>query len=108
MEIDNLTITKHANGFYDYDNYKFVMGSGGTFTCTETEEASRGGLELHLFKLVGNTLVDVGDSIGRTPEVKTLSVSVSPHDIIYVEVKGRNYAPGRMGTGYYHLNMSIG
>jgi hypothetical protein len=107
MEIANQTINKHANGLYDYDNFKFTMGGSGTFTATETEDAGRGGLELHLFKLQGNTLVDVGDFTSRTPLVKTLSVSVNKGDIIYVEAKGRNYAPGRMGTGAYHLDLSL-
>jgi len=107
MQINNLTITKHANGLCDYDNFKAVMGRPGTLTVTETEEISRGGLELHLFKLVGGTLVDVGDSTARLPLVRTLTVSVKQGDIIYVEAKGRNYAPGRMSTGFYHLNLSI-
>lgn len=107
MQINNLTISKHANGLYDYDNYKVTMGKPGTLTVTETEEISRGGLELHLFKLVGNTLVDVGDSTARLPLTRTLSVSVKQGDLIYIEAKGRNYAPGRMGTGFYHLNMSL-
>src|SRR5262249_38961147 len=67
MHIGGLTISKHANGLYDYDNFKLTMGGTGTFTATETEEISRGGLELHLFKLVGSTLVDVGDSTARLP-----------------------------------------
>src|SRR5262249_10315181 len=49
---------------------------------TETEEISRGGLELHLFKLVSGTLVDVGDSTARLPLVRTLTVSVKQGDII--------------------------
>jgi hypothetical protein len=107
QHLGGLTINRDAQGLYDYDNYKWVMGSSGTFTATETEELSRGGLELHLFKLVGNTLVDVGDSTARLPLVKNLSVSVKQGDIIYVEVKGRNYAPGRMGQGFYHLDVNL-
>ena len=107
QHLANLTISRHANGLYDYDVYRWTMASAGTFTATETEEISRGGLELHVFKLVGKTLVDEGDVTNRLPLVKTVSVAVKAGDVLFVQVKGRNYAPHRMGTGFYHLDVSL-
>lgn len=105
--IGGLTLAKHANGLYDYDVFKYTMGVAGTFTAKETEEASRGGIELHVFKQVGNTLVQLGQDQVRRHFVKTVSASVNAGDVIYVQVKGINYARGRMGTGFYHLDDSL-
>jgi hypothetical protein len=61
--INNLTITIHSNGLPDYDKFKWVMSRSGAFTATETTDAG-GPLELHLFKIVNGSIVDVGDSTG--------------------------------------------
>jgi hypothetical protein len=104
--VASLTITIHSNGFPDVDWYKWTMGSGGTFTATETTD-SGGPLELHIFKLVNGSLNDLGDSTNGNA-IKTLTTSVSSGDVMYVEVKGENTSPGVFTTGAYHLDVSDG
>jgi hypothetical protein len=88
--------------FPDQDWFKWTMTHPGTFTATETTTAG-GPLELHLFKLVNGSLVDVGDSSTGG----SLSVAVAGNDTIFVEVKGQNSAPGVFTTGQYNLKVTL-
>ncbi len=106
QHVKNLTITIHSNGLPDRDWFKWTMASGSTFKVVETADSTNGGLELHLFKLVNGSLKDMGDATDAST-VKTLSTSVKSNDVIYVEAKGRNFAPGQTGTGAYHLDITL-
>jgi hypothetical protein len=91
-----------TDNFPDQDWFKWTMSHSGTFTATETTTAG-GPLELHIFKLVNGSIVDVGDSSTGG----SLSTSVSTNDTIFVEVKGQNSAPGVFTTGEYNLKVTL-
>jgi hypothetical protein len=105
QNVPNLTINTNSDGTPNVDWFKWTMGSGGTFTATETTD-SGGPLELHIFKLINGGLTDEGDATDSS-SVKTLTTSVSANDVMYVEVKGQNTSPGVFTTGSYHLDVSI-
>src|SRR5262249_53175551 len=103
--VSNLTITIHSNGLPDYDWFKWTMGRAGTFTAKETTDQG-GPLELHIFKSVNGSLIALGDATGAN-SVQTLSAAVSGGDLVYVEVKGENTAPGVFTTGAYHVEVRV-
>jgi hypothetical protein len=90
--------------FPDQDWFKWTMAKSGTFSATETTDFG-GPLELHVFKLVNGTLVNIGNATGNN--VNSLSASVSQNDTIFVEVKGTTGPGGASSTGQYHLNVSL-
>ena len=60
----NEDITRFPDGRNEYEWYRFTAGQAGTFTATETT-LTGGSLELHLFTLQGNTLVNLVNTIHR-------------------------------------------
>ena len=101
----NLTINIHANGLPDYDWYRWTAGQAGTFTATETNTQG-GNLELHLFTLQGNTLVDLADSLGGTTP-QSLSTSLADGQVIFVEIKGNNTSFGRKTQAEYGMAVTL-
>ena len=102
----NLTVNIHANGLPDYDWYRWTAGQAGTFTATETNTQG-GNLELHLFTLQGNTLVDLADSLGRGTTPQTLSTSLSDGQVIFVEIKGNNDSLGHKTQAEYGMTVTL-
>jgi hypothetical protein len=106
FDLESLTIAKHADGLPDYDWYRWTAAEAGTVSVKET--VTRGGdLELHLFTLAGNTLVELGSSTAAGLHTRTLGAVVSAGQVILVEVKGRNSAPGVMDQGSYALDVEL-
>ncbi len=103
---DDLTINIHANGLPDYDWYRWTAGQAGTFTATETNTQG-GNLELHLFTLQGNTLVDLADSLGSGTTPQTLSTSLADGQVIFVEIKGNNDSFRHKTQAEYSLAVTL-
>jgi hypothetical protein len=107
--ISNLTINIHPNGAPDYDWFQWTAGQAGTVTAKETTTTPgtpTGNLELHLFTLQGNTLVDLGDSTapGTTHAVSAVLAAGAP---VLVEVKGHETRFGVMDQGEYNLDVTL-
>jgi photosystem II stability/assembly factor-like uncharacterized protein len=104
--VTNEGIAPLPDGRNDYDWFRWELGQAGTFSATETTTAL-GNLEIHLFTLQGNTLVELANN--TTPGVRsvTLSTAVSAGQVIFVEIKGHNSAPGVMDQGAYNLTASV-
>src|SRR5262249_17283451 len=100
--LSNLTIGQTPTGLPDYDWYRWSAGTSGTLTATLTTTAG-GSLELHLFTLSGNTLVELSSSTAPGLGTRTATGSFSAGDAILVEVKGRNSSPGVVDQGAYNL-----
>ena len=93
-------------GQNDYDWYRWTAGQAGTFTATEMTTAG-GNLELHLFTLQGNTLVELARSTAAGVSSQALSAAVAAGDTILVEVKGQNASFGVMTQGVYNLSATL-
>ena len=78
----------------------------GTFTATVATTAG-GNLELHLFTVQGNTLVDLGDSVAAPGATRALSAAVAAGQTILVEVKGHETTYGIMDQGTYSLTLTL-
>ena len=103
---DDLTVNFHANGLPDYDWYRWSAGQAGTFTATETTTQG-GNLEMHLFTLQGNTLVDLADSLASGTTPQTLSTSLTEGQVIFVEIKGNNDSFGHKTQAAYSLAVTL-
>ena len=81
----------------------------GLFTAT-INVTSGGDLELHVFTLVGNTLVQLGQTTQTVRGAATLSVSVgaAAGSALFVEVKGLNSAPRVQDQGQYNMIVKLG
>jgi hypothetical protein len=106
QKFNNLSITNQPNGLPDYDWFRWTAGKSGTFSTTMSILAERGGLEIHLFTLVGNSLVQLDSNMSST-FIKKVSSNVTAGQTILVEVKGINYAPFLMGVGIYNLDVNL-
>jgi hypothetical protein len=102
----NQDITRLADGRNDYDWFRFAAGQAGTFTSTETT-VTGGNLELHLFTLLGNTLVEIANSVAPGVSGQTLATAVAAGQPILVEVKGLNSRFGVQDQGMYQLDVSL-
>jgi hypothetical protein len=102
----NEDITRFPDGRNEYEWYRFTAGQAGIFTATETT-LTGGSLELHLFTLQGNTLVELANSVAPGASGQTLSVGVPAGQPILVEVKGLNSSIGVQDQGTYQLTVSI-
>src|SRR5207253_2390340 len=102
-----LSIANHPDGLPDYDWYKWVMSTGGTFTA-HTQRTAGGDLELHIFTVQSdNTLVELTSSTAPGLASRTLQVSVTVGQIILVEVKGRNSSTGIQDQGTYDMDVRV-
>ena len=106
QDYQGLTIANHANGASDYDWYRWSAGSAGTFTATMS--VTQGGplLEMHLFTLQGNTLVELANTRAGAAGA-TLSTVVSAGQPILVEVKGVEISQGVKTQGTYELKLHL-
>ncbi len=107
--VNNLTINYHANGAPDYDWFRWTLTQAGTVTATETTTAAgapTGNLDLHLFMLQGNTLVDLGDSTAPGL-VHSVSAALPAGAQVLVEVKGHETRFGIMDQGAYNLQVVV-
>ena len=105
---NGLTIATHPNGLPDYDWYRWSAGATGTFTVN-VDVTQGGDLELHLWTLQGNTLVELGSTTqsNGSPSTLSLSTPVVAGQPILVEIKGRNSSPGVQDQGAYDLTAQI-
>jgi hypothetical protein len=99
------TVNIKASGLPDYDWYRWTAG-GSTFQAT-AKESQGGALEMHLFTVQGNTLVELSNTTFSGSSGQTLTAAVAPGQTIFVEVKGKNTAPGIHQTGVYSLDVSM-
>src|SRR5262249_36758488 len=107
--IDSLSIGNHANGLPDYDWYRFTASQAGTVTATITIGNIAGDLEVHLFTVnSNNTLVELAKSAVRNAPSQSVSAAFSAGEVILVEVKGIELAPGVFDQATYSLTMSLG
>ena len=105
---ENLTIAKHADGLPDYDWYRWSAATAGTFTVN-IDVTQGGNLELHLWTLVGNTLVQLGQvtQSSAAPATLTLSAGFAAGQAILVEVKGHNSSSGVQDQGAYKMTVQL-
>jgi hypothetical protein len=98
--LQNMTIA--STGAPDYDWYRWEPAQSGTFNVAMV--ITQGGdLELHLFTLLGNTLVEVANSTAPGQVSRFLSIGANAGQPMLVEVKGRNASFGHWDTGTYSL-----
>jgi hypothetical protein len=101
-----LTITKHANGQPDYDWFRWTAGSAGTFGASVA--GSNGNLEVHLFTLSGNTLVELAKDTTAGQKSKAVMAAVTAGETLLVEVKGIELSVGVFGQATYDLTVNLG
>ena len=99
------TVNIKANGLPDYDWYQWT--AQGSSVMVAAQESQGGTLEVHLFTLQGNTLVELSNSTFKVSSGATLAAPVAPGQVVFVEVKGKNTAPGVFQTGVYSLDVSM-
>ena len=90
----------------DYDWYRWTMAQAGTFTATETTTTG-GNLQLHLFTLQGNTLVELSESTVVGVASQSLAAAVAADQTILVEIKGQNNVFNHLGAGLYTLGVTL-
>jgi hypothetical protein len=100
-----LTINKHANGLPDYDWFRWSAGAAGTFSASIA--ATNGNLELHLFTLSGNTLVELAKDTIKGQANKGVTAAVTSGETLLVEVKGIELSLGVFGQATYDLGVGI-
>ena len=103
----NLSISNTPEGLPNYDWYRWEPTANGTFTANISIHPGGDDLELHLFTLVNNTLTEIGTSQTPATMVHTISVPVTPGQVIFVEVKGFNSTSGAFGQGMYNMDVSM-
>jgi subtilisin family serine protease len=97
----NMGIDELSSGLSDYDWYRWSAGRAGTLTVTFS--VTQGGpLELHLFTVQGNTLVELNQT-----STGPLVTPVTAGEPILVEVKGINTSPGVKSLGTYDMRVSL-
>jgi hypothetical protein len=101
----NLPIGTTKQGLPEYDWYRWTAPSAGTFTATETVVS--GDLEMHLFTLRGNTLVEVSHSTAPGASSRVLSARLAAGQVIFVEIKGINTGTGAVTRGVYDLSVAF-
>jgi hypothetical protein len=99
-------ITATNTGGLDYDWFRWEPASNGTFTVSMAT-TSGGDLELHLFTLLGNSLVEVAKSTAPGQPFKLLTIGANAGQPMLVEVKGRNSSFGHWDGGTYELAVGM-
>ncbi len=100
-----LTLARKADGLYDYDWYRWTAGASGTVTVQITQTG--GDMELRLFTLAGNSLVELGSNTAPGQATRSVSAAVAAGAPILVQVKGRNSSLGVMDQGSYTMNVTL-
>ncbi len=106
VSISGEDITRLPDGRNDYNWFRFTPATAGLFSATETTSVG-GNLELHLFTLVGNTLVQLANVVTPGVSAQTLSLAVGAGQPILVEIKGENSSFGLQDAGVYQLDVSL-
>jgi photosystem II stability/assembly factor-like uncharacterized protein len=101
-----LSILTHASGALDYDWYRWTALTSGTFSAAEKDTAG-GDLELHLFTLSGNTLVELAKDVTPGLVTRGVAAAVAAGQTILVEVKGRETSYGVTAQGTYDLSVNL-
>jgi hypothetical protein len=104
-DFPNLTVATHPNGQPDYDWYRWTMGANGTFAVATNDDS--GLMELHLFTLAGNSLVELAQSTAPGATFRTVGAKVAAGQTIFVEVKGHPIAAGVFGQTDYDMQVSL-
>ena len=94
------------DGRNDYDWFSFTAGQAGTFVATE-QTVLGFNVELQLFTLQGNTLVELAKSVAQGVNSQSLGVAVAAGQEVLVEVKGQNSAFGIQDEANYNLTVSL-
>ncbi len=104
----NLTINL-KQGLPDYDWFRMQPGVDGTFTANLSVTQGQG-LEIHLWTLQDGYLTELGKAVANasTNNLGSISAKFKAGQIIFLEVKGINIAPGVMTTGQYDLALAFG
>jgi hypothetical protein len=105
----NLSIIILNGGLPEYDWYRWEPSTDGTFTAALGVDAGQG-LEIHLWGMVGGYLTELNRAVVNSSTGNTGSVSFhyTAGQVIFVEVKGINIAPGVQTTGLYHVAFTYG
>lgn len=107
--LNGLTVNIHPNGLNDYDWFRWSTATAGTFTASLTIAPALGSIEVHLFTVDGNnTLVELARDVTPGMTTRTVSAPVQTGQVIFVEVKGTNGAPGIFGQGSYDMMVNLG
>ena len=91
------------DGRNDYDWFSFTAGQAGTFVATE-QTVLGFNVELQIFTLQGNTLVELAKSVAQGVNSQSLGVAVVAGQDILVEVKGQNSSFGIQDQANYNLS----
>jgi subtilisin family serine protease len=94
------------DGRNDYDWIRFTAGQAGAFVATESTVLGFN-VELQLFTLQGNTLVELAKSLAQGVTSQALGISVAAGQEILVEVKGQNSSFGIQDEANYNLTASL-
>src|SRR5262249_40644464 len=101
FQLNNQSILNHLNGLPDYDWFRWTATAAGTVTATYKISKTNGELEMHLWTLQGNTLIELTNMTSN--KGGDLTAVVKPGQVILVEVKGRNSSVGVHDQGNYTL-----
>src|SRR5262249_45695118 len=99
-------LTLHTAPLPDFDWYRLTAVTAGTFTAFLDIQQGQD-MEVHVFTLSGNTLVRLGSSVFPQLVTQQVSVPVRAGQVLLVEVKARNTAPGVMAPGLYDLALTL-
>lgn len=105
--LSGLTINVHPDtGLPDYDWFRLTPAAAGTFTATIKITPEHGDLELHLFTVDPfGMLVELANSTNTGVTTHTVTAAAQAGQVLLVEVKGHESAPGVFGTGTYDLTL---
>jgi hypothetical protein len=102
----NLITAYTAARLPQYDWYRWEPSAFGTFTANINVTQGQD-VELHLFTLQGNTLIELSNNTAPGVLNKTLSNLVIPGQVMLVEIKGREVTPGVFTTARYDMTVSL-
>jgi hypothetical protein len=94
------------DGRNDYDWTSYTAGQTGNFVAAESTVLGFN-VELQLFTLQGNTLVELAKSLARGVSSQAVGVAVTAGQEILVEVKGQNSSFGIQDEANYNLTASL-
>ncbi len=100
-----LTINR-KNGLPDYDWFRWTAGLSGVATVTTTT-TSGGNIELSLWRLDGNTLVELSRDARLSVANRAVQAVVTVGQTILVQVKGANTSLGVMDQAVYDFTAVI-
>ena len=95
------------DGRNDYDWYRWEPTQTGVFSAIVNTTAGSD-LELHLFTLVGNTLVEVTKDVRTGVNSRAVVAAFTAGQPIFVEVKGHNASFGVMTQAVYNMTAAFG